>query len=73
MATKQVTDLFRAKRLRLQGWHVHLLVALALPAEGAVGQLAPLVGHEVTALSEHQVLQVQHLPGSQRLQTAKGE
>lgn len=67
------TYLLRAKRLWFQGRHVHLLVALALPTEGAVGQLASLVGHEMTALSKHQVFQVQHLPGSQRLQTAQGE
>jgi len=70
--TKRVTDLFGAERLWLQRRHVHLLVALALPAEGAVGELASLVGHEVTALGKHQILQVQHLPGSQRLGTAKG-
>ena len=52
---------------------MHLLVALALSAEGAVGQLASLVGHEVTTLGKHQILQVQHLPGSQRLETATGK
>lgn len=71
--TKQVTYLFGAKRLWLQGRHMHLLVALALPAEGAVGELASLVGHEVTTLGKHQILQIQHLPGSQRLETATGK
>lgn len=69
----QVTYLFGAKRLRLQGRHVHLLVALALSAEGAIGELASLVGHEVTTLGKHQILQVQHLPGSQCLGTPTGK
>lgn len=52
---------------------MHLLVALALSAEGAIGELASLVGHEVTTLGKHQILQVQHLPGSQCLETATGK
>ncbi len=40
-----------------------LLEALRALSEGATGQLAALVGHEVAALCERQVLQVQDLTG----------
>ncbi len=42
-----------------------LLEALLALSEGATGQLAALVGHEVAALCERQVLQVQDLTGAQ--------
>lgn len=55
------THLIVSEGLGLEGRNVHLLVAFALLAKGAIGQLAPLVGHEVASLGEGQVLQVQQL------------
>jgi len=61
------THLVIGEGLGFERRHVDLLVALALLAEGPVWQLASLVGHEVAALGEGQVLQVQQLTGSHRL------
>lgn len=47
---------------------MNLFVTFALLPERAIRQLATLVGHEVAALSEGQVLQVQELSGHHRLQ-----
>ncbi len=46
------TNLFDLKRLGLEGRHVDLLEAFFALSEGATGQLAALVSHEVAAVSE---------------------
>eukprot|EP00965_Chrysotila_dentata_P195808 6177196-Pleurochrysis_carterae.AAC.1 len=53
--------------LGLERGHVHLLVALLLHAEGAAGQLALLVGHQVAARLEGQRLEVEHVAPDARL------
>ena len=42
-------------------WDMDFLVPLLGLSEGATGQLAPLVGHEMAAVCEDHVLQIQHL------------
>ena len=52
---------------------MHLLVSLLCLSEGAAGKLASLVGHEVAALVEDQVLQIHCLAGAQLLNTGRRE
>ena len=52
---------------RLERGHVHLLVALALFAVRALGQLTSLVGHQMRALREGQVFKVKHRGRVKRL------
>lgn len=52
------TYLIITEGLGLKSGHVHLLIAFSLFAEGAIGQLTALVGHEVAALREGQIFQV---------------
>ena len=52
--------------LGLEGRNVDLLVALLLLAEGSLRQLAPLVGHEVRAVGEGDLFQVQGLVTEKR-------
>lgn len=47
--------------LRLLSRDMNFLVAFLCLAERSSWQLAPLVGHEAAALTEHKVLQVQYL------------
>lgn len=61
VSLQQQTNLIIRKGLGLQCRYVDFFVTLALFAEGAVGQLATLVGHEMTPLCEGQVIEVQKL------------
>ena len=57
--------LFDVEWFRLECRDVDLFVALLGLSEGSSRELASLVGHEMTAIREHKVLQVQHLPRPQ--------
>lgn len=61
------TNLVLSKGFGFERRHVHLFITFALLAKGAVWQLATLVGHEVAALGEGQVVQVQQLSGGHAL------
>ena len=64
-ASTGLQALLHVKRLRLLGGNMDLLVALLRLAEGAARQLAALVGHEVAAITEGQVLQIKHFARTQ--------
>ena len=54
------------QRLDLERRNEDLLVALLLLAVGTIGQLADLVGHQMTALRKSELLEVEQLLGSTR-------
>lgn len=58
----ETTNLIVSKGFRLESRHVDFFITFTLLTKGAVWQLASLVGHEVAALTEGQVFQVQKLP-----------
>lgn len=66
------TNLIVSEGLGFECGHVHLFITFALFAKGAVWQLATLVGHEVAALGEGQVVQVQQLSGGHALCGGRG-